>query len=182
MNVRRILIWIAPILLLGMGTGCSSDNVRSKVYVWEMNNGEAVTSDVLHLGNDGVPSADDFIFEDEVPVTLWSTTRDDVVNTDAAYSFVTVERYTVRFESSEEIEGFSSGLGWLIPTRNTFEGFLTVVPADLKTKAPLLALRSGGEITATAHITFYARESDSDNELVFETSVPVHFANWSDER
>ena len=183
MNVRRILTLAAPVLaLVGVGAGCSSDNVRSSLYVWEINNGEALTSDVIHRGADQIASADDFVFEDEVQVTVWSTTRDDVVDTGSAYSFVTVDRYEVTFESEEEIEGFSAGLGWLVPSRNTYEGTLTIVPASLKTRTPLVALQNGGEILATAHITFFAHESDSNNELTFTAQVPVNFANWNDNR
>jgi hypothetical protein len=183
MNVRRILTVAAPVLtLIGVGTGCSSDNVRSNLYVWEINNGEALTSDVIDRGTDQIASGDDFVFEDEVQITIWNTTRDKIVDADAAYSFVTVDRYEVTFESDEEIEGFSQGLGWLVPTRNTYEGTLTVVPASLKTRTPLLALQNGGEILATAHITFYGHEADSNNEVTFSTAVPVHFANWTDNR
>lgn len=182
MNVRRIITTALPILALaGFGMGCSDDNVRSTLYVWEINEGEGVTSDVIDRGSDRVASNDDFVYEDEVSITIWNTTRDDIVNTGSAYGFVTVERYEVRYESEEEIEGFGGGLGWLVPSRNTFEGVLTVVPGSLKTRAPLVALQNGGEILATAHITFYARESGSNNELTFTTKVPVHFANWADQ-
>ncbi|MEZ4650631.1 MAG: hypothetical protein R3E97_17980 [Candidatus Eisenbacteria bacterium] len=181
MNVRRILTFaVSTLVLVGVGTGCSSDNVRSSLYVWEINNGEALTSDVLDYGNDGVASNDDFVYEDEVPVLIWATSRDDIVNTDAAYSYITIDSYDVRFESSEEIDGFSAGLGWFVPVRNTYQGTLTVVPASLKTKNPLLALQTAGEIQATAHITFHAREADSNNEFTFSTRIPVNFANWND--
>lgn len=172
-----------PVLVLvGAGMGCSSDNVRSNLYVTEINNGEALTSDVINRGADQVASGDDFVFEDEVQVTIWNTKRDDLVDTGSAYRSVTVDRYEVSFESEEEIEGFSQGLGWLVQTGSTYEGTLTVVPASAKARTPLVALQSGGEILATAHITFYGHEADSDNELTFTTSVPVHFANWNDNR
>ncbi|MCA9756191.1 MAG: hypothetical protein KDA27_10335 [Candidatus Eisenbacteria bacterium] len=182
MNVRRILTFaVSTLVLVGVGTGCSSDNVRSSLYVTEINNGEALTSDVIDYGNDRVASDDDFVYEDEVQVTIWATTRDDIVNTDAAYSNVMIESYDVRFESSEEIDGFSAGLGWFVPVRNTYDGVLTLVPASLKAKNPLMALQAGGEIQATAHITFHARETDSENELTFTTQIPVNFANWTDQ-
>jgi hypothetical protein len=181
MYVRRIITSALPMLaLLGLGLGCSGDNVRSTLYVWNINDGDGVTSDVIDRGDDNIASSDDFVYEDEVPITIWNTARDGIVDTGSAYSFVTVERYEVRYESTEEIEGFGGGLGWLVPSRNTFEGVLTIVPGSLKTRAPLIALQNGGEILATAHITFYARESGSNNELTFTTKVPVHFANWAD--
>lgn len=180
MNVRRILISVAPMCLLALAAGCSSDNVRATVHVWEINEGLPVNSDVYNFGVDGIASTDDYIVEDQVEVVVWSQARDGIVNTDVAYRQTIVESYEVIYESEEEIEGFSGGLGWLVPVRNTFTGYITVVPASVKTSPPISSLAYGGEIMATARIIFHAREVDSNNTLSFETRIPVHFANWAD--
>jgi len=179
MNTRRIFLGLT--LALVMASGCSDDNVRSDMYVSWINNSEALTSDVYNLGADEVPSGDDYVIEDEVELEIRNLPRDGIVDVRAGkYGSMTVERYTVVFESDEEIESYSGMLGWVVPINTNFRGFLTIVPAGLKMQTPLIALQSGGEIHASAVITFYAREANSGNETTFETRVPVNFANWVD--
>ena len=179
MNTRRILLGLA--LATTLASGCADDNVRSELYVSVINNSEALTSDVYNFGSDDVPSGDDFVIEDEVEIEIISQARDGIVNVSSGkFGSMTIERYTVVFESDEEIESYSSTLGWVVPVNTIFEGFITIVPASLKQQTPLIALQSGGEIHANAVVTFYARESESDNETTFQTRIPVNFANWVD--
>ena len=179
MNTRRIFFGAALALLVA--SGCSDDNVRSELYVAEINNSEALTSDVYNYGSDRVPSADDYILEDEVEIKIVSQARDGIVKVGfGKYSSVTIDRYSVVFESDEEIDSYEAALGWVVPVNTVYEGALTIVPAGHKMRAPLIALQTGGEINASAVITFHGREADSDNKLTFETRIPVNFANWVD--
>lgn len=181
MNTRRILLGFGLTVAMATASGCADDNVRSELYVSVINNSEALTSDVYNLGTDQVPSADDYVFEDEVEIEIVSQARDGIVKVQAGkFGSMTIDRYTVVYESDEEIDSYNSTLGWVVPVNTTFKGFVTIVPASLKQRTPLIALQSGGEIHASAVITFYAREADSDNEMTFETRIPINFANWID--
>lgn len=164
--------------------GCSSDDaVRSRLWVGEVNNNEALTSDVYNNGSDNTPgTADDFVLEDEVTVVINNDPRPgSSLVSGGPYSFVTIDRYDVAFDAEEQIPGFSNALGWTIEARQSFQGNLTLVPFGLKIEPPLSSLRdAAGQIRATARVTFHAREADSDNTFTFSVDVPVHFANWVD--
>lgn len=177
----RNYVLLGGLLGAALVTGCSDDNVRSKVWVLEVNDTQGLASDVYNLGQDGVPSGDDFVLEDEVPVQVVADARPgSIIRGGGPYNLVTLESYDVAFESSEKIDGFSAALGWNVEVGTIFNGTLTLVPAGMKLLPPLSGLQSGGEIRTNARITFHARESDSGNAFTFETSVPVNFANWND--
>jgi len=171
--------WIA--LVLG-SSGCSSDHVRSNLWVAEINETGPLSSDVYNNGRDGIPNtADDFVLEDAVPITIVADAAPgSSVTPGGPFSIVTIERYTVRFEGDEEVAGFSAVLGWNVEVGTTFEGSLTIVPAGHKNVAPLSALKAGGEIRTNAYITFHGKEANSGNAVTFSTSLPVNFANWVD--
>ncbi|MCA9729855.1 MAG: hypothetical protein R3E12_10430 [Candidatus Eisenbacteria bacterium] len=181
MNTKRISIatFLGAVLAL---SGCSSDNVRSTLWVSNINETAALASDVYNNGRDGTPgTADDFVIEDNVPVSIVADENPGTfVVRGGAYSVVTIESYTVAFDSDEEIDGFTATLGWNVEVGTVFNGSLTIVPAGLKTRAPLTALQNGGEFRTNAHITFHGKESNSGNKVTFETSLPVNFANWVD--
>lgn len=163
-------------------SGCSDDHVRSKLWVAEINETGALASDVLNFGQDRIPgTVDDFVMEDAVPITIIADpSPGSSVSPGGAYSIVTIESYTVEFESDEEVPGFTATLGWNVEVGTTFEGALTIVPAGYKTVLPLSSLRTMGEIRTNARITFHGKESHSGNDVTFSTSLPVNFANWVD--
>lgn len=181
MKLTRLSFAACISLALGLG-GCSSDHVRSNVWVAEINETGALASDVYNSGQDGLPgTADDFVMEDSVPITIIADeTPGSNVVPGGAYSIVTIESYTVVFDSDEEIDGFTAALGWNVEVGSTFNGAITIVPAGHKTRAPLSALKQGGEIRTNAHITFHGKEANSGNDVTFTTSIAVNFANWVD--
>lgn len=177
----RKFVLLGGLLGAALVSGCSDDNVRSKVWVREINDTQGLASDVYNLGQDEVPSSDDYVLEDVVPVEVVVDARPgSFIQGAGPYNLITIESYDVVFDSSEELDGFSADLGWTIEVGTIFQGALTLVPAGMKMLPPLSGLLSGGEIRSNANITFHARESESGNTFTFETSVPVSFANWND--
>jgi hypothetical protein len=183
----RFTRWIVSCgLLLVLATlwaGCSGkDTVRSRLWVVKINDNQSLNSDVYNAGSDVSDPSDDFVVQDEVEVVIQNDPIGSGVSVEPGgpYSFFTIDSYDVRYESDESIAGFSGALGWAVETGSSVTGAVTVVPAAQKMVNPLVALRQGGEIQATAHVTFHAHEADSGHELKFETSFPIHFANWTD--
>lgn len=160
-------------------SGCSdSSSPRSVLEVVSINANQSLKSDVVTMLN-GEPS----IFEDTVPVEIHNRPHDSILNlADGPYGTVFIDRYEIRFDAGDEvIPGVSGGLGWRVPANETIQGSLVVVPGRHKMMAPLVGLSSqGGEILSTAHITFFGRESTSNQQVTFETVMPIHFANWAD--
>jgi hypothetical protein len=171
--------WFA--LVLG-SSGCSSDHVRSNLWVATINETGALASDVYNNGRDGIAGTnDDFVLEDAVPVSIVADEGPGAnIVPGGPFSIITIESYTVKFDSDEEVDGFTATLGWNVEVGSTFEGSLTIVPAGHKNRAPLNALTQGGEIRTNAHITFHGKEANSGNDVTFSTSLPVNFANWVD--
>jgi hypothetical protein len=177
----RNIVLFGGLLGAALISGCSSDHVRSKVWVVSINDTAGLASDVHNLGEDRVPSNDDFVLEDVVQVEIIADALPgSFIRGGGPYNLVTIESYDVVFESSEEIDGFSAALGWNVEVNTIHTGNLTLVPAGLKLLPPLAGLTNGGEIRTNARITFHARESESDNRFTFQTSLPVNFANWTD--
>lgn len=177
----RNYVLLGGLLGAALVSGCSDDNVRSKVWVANVNDTQGLASDVYNLGADGVPSNDDFVLEDEVPVQVVADALPgSVISSGGPYNIVTLESYDVVFESTEQIDGFSAALGWNIEVGTIFSGTLTLVPAGMKLLPPLSGLQDGGEIRTNARVTFHARESESGNKFTFDTQIPVAFANWND--
>lgn len=183
-NATRLIPGAVLTALSLLAASCSDDSAaRNVVTVLEINNNSPLSSDVVDYGQDNLPgTSDDFIFEDRVTVELSSRPHDDVVDLfGSPYQYVSIERCRIEYESSEEIPAYEGAVGWTIQSTAPFIGSLTVVPANLKTRAPLSGLINGGEIAATAQITFYGHESGSGAPVKFEATLAVHFANWADQ-
>jgi len=176
-----VAVGIAAVLLLA---GCSDSSApRSVLTVLSVNDNDALSSDIVNYGSDGLAgTADDFVFEDRVPVSLRSADHDGVVDVfqNGPYGYIFIDSYNIHFESEEEIQDVNGSLGWSVPAHADFQGNLPIVPASLKSEAPLSSLLSGGEILATAHITLRGHEQTSNAPIKLETTLPVHFANWVD--
>lgn len=166
------------------GTGCSDDEApRNVVTVVSVNANGALNSDIYNNGQDDVPGTlDDFVVEDEVEVRLTSDPHDDALFLFPGTPFgsVVFERYEVVFESEEEIPTVRGALGWRVDANSFFTGSLTVVPYGMKIQPPLSSLVNGGEVQATAKITFFGVEQTSKDAVTATAILPVFFANWSD--
>ena len=175
---------VALAIVFPLVSGCSDDSApRNVVTVTSINLNDALSSDVLNNGADRTPgTSDDFVYEDRVTVQLLSVAHDGALETGSGtpYDYVFFERYTIEYEADEEIPTYSGALGWTVTSRIPFTGALTVVPAGLKSRAPLIGLVQGGEISAAAKITIYGHESTSNAPVKIEARLPVHFANWVD--
>ncbi len=166
------------------GAGCSDDEApRNVVTVTSINANGALNSDIYNNGRDDVPGTlDDFVVEDEVEVRLTSDAHDDALFLFPGMPFgsVVFDRYEVVFESEEEIPTVRGALGWRVEANSVFTGSLTIVPYGVKIQPPLSSLVNGGELQATAKITFFGVEQTSKDAVTATAVLPVFFANWGD--
>lgn len=178
MQNRSRLSWLLLPALAGLFTlGCSdSSSPRSVVRVDSINENQPLQSDVVESSGSQYS-----VMEDAVLMTVSNEPHDASlsIDPDGPFGRVVLERYTINFECEESIQEVSGALGWIVPSGEQVSGSIVIVPAQLKLVAPLVALISAGEIQATAHVTVYGREATSDDEVRFEASLPVHFANWA---
>ncbi len=185
---RRFLSCVTPFAILLavalFAPGCGDDSApRSTVTVETINQSQVLDSDVYNNGQDKLPgTADDFIVEDTVPVTIRNRPHDSGLNirTNGPFSAVVFERYEVRFTGQETLSPLFGSMYLRVPSGTTANGVVTIVPAGYKEIPPLLALRTGGEMLFTAEVTLIGTEEDSDDEVRATAVVPVHVANWTD--
>jgi hypothetical protein len=159
--------------------GCSGEeSPRSVLRVISINDNQPLQSDVVSQAGGGGNT----IFEDEVPVSVRNDPADPALNVSRGgpFGYVMLDRYTIHFESDEEIPEVNGSLGWTVHTGETVSGSIVVVPATMKTQPPLVSLIGGGEITTTARITIHGIEATSERQVTLEATMPVHFANWAD--
>jgi len=154
--------------------GCSENSApRHAPRVQTINGNEPLQSDVV--------TSEGGVIEDEVIVEIWNTPHDPVLDLyGTPFNAVWLERYEIVFESDEAIPPVSGALGWHVDTSRVMSGSIVIVPAAIKIEAPLVSLRDGGVIQTTARITFFGRETGSDEEVRFSTVLQVNFANWAD--
>jgi hypothetical protein len=189
MRLRRTLAAVIGLgLVFVFGCGDSEDSPRSVLTVVSLNGAlnadfQPLLSDLLNLGPDKVPSQDDFIVEDSVPFIVRNDPRSDilVVKPGGPFGRVTLNRYVVEFQSAEQLGSYEGRMHLEVHTGREVAGVVTIVPAQMKIKEPLLSYLVGGqELLTTAKITFYGVEATSGAEVMTSGSLPVHFANWDD--
>jgi hypothetical protein len=185
--MRRILL-----LVLASATffwGCQlSDGARTRLSLLSLNGQgdhavQPLYSDLVNLGEDGVPSSDDYIVEDAVPFTLRADPVNPTLSLDPQGPFgkIVVTRYRVVFRGDEVLDPVEGQLYLEVPVGETVSGVVTVVPAQMKTKEPLVSyLTAQAELLMTAEITFYGIEETSEEEVSVTGWLPVHFADWAD--
>ena len=177
-RVPLALVLVTIAMLGGIAAGCSSDSeFRSVLQVTEINGNLPLSSDVA-VG----PDSSITVREDAVAVTVSNTPHDATLNVSVGkpFSYVTLERYEITFDSSESIPPVTGALGWTVESGKSVQGSLVAVPASIKVMAPLISLRRSGEIQTTARLTIFGHEATSGSTLKVEASFPVNFANWVD--
>jgi hypothetical protein len=184
MRLRWTILAVSGLVLSLNGCSDSGDSARSELSVVSLN-GEAdasfrpLFSDLVNLGFDLVP----YVVEDAVGVVIRNDPKDGVVSLQPRRPFgkVTLTRYTVAFASEENLPPHEGAMHLDIPTGQQLGAVVTIVPAVMKTREPLLSfLLAGGELVANATVTFYGFEDTSGEEVTVRAFLPVHFANWSD--
>jgi hypothetical protein len=189
MRLRRTLVAVLGLgLVFVFGCGDSEDSPRSVLTVVSLNgvldaDFQPLLSDLVNFGPDKVPSNDDFVIEDTVPFIVRNDPRSDilVLSPDGPFGRVTMNRYVVEFQSAEQLETYEGRMHLEVHTGREIEGIITIVPAQMKIREPLLSYLMGGqELLTTATITFYGVEANSGAEVKASGSLPVHFANWDD--
>jgi hypothetical protein len=181
------LVGLAAVLASSCNT--TSEEHRSVVSVSSINDNAPFFSDVLDQGDSikVTQTGDDFIQEDYVPVTFYNRPYSSAVTTDPElpYSDFIITRYTVTWE---RVDGgpalpasmsFTGGTSIIVPTTETVEASILLVPALLKQNATISALQySANEILAIAHIQFYGHEVGSDREWAVPASLSVSFGDY----
>jgi hypothetical protein len=178
-RVPLALALLTVVLAGWIAAGCSDDSTpRSVLQITDINKNQPLSSDVAE-GPDSALT----VREDAIVITVKNTPHDTVLDlsSEQAFSLVTLDRYEIRFESSESIPTVSGALGWTVRSGSSVDGSLVVVPASLKVQAPLISLRDGGEIQTTARLTIIGHEATSNSTIKVVTSFPVNFANWTDQ-
>lgn len=170
-------VFAAILLMAAVVHGCSDSSAPRHVPVVEsINDNQPLQSDVVRYDGESP-----VVVEDAVAIEIWNRPHDDVLNLDRSpYNGILLERYEITFESEEAIPPVRGALGWSVDINRVMSGSLIIVPAVLKTQAPLVSLRQGGEIQAIAHIRIDGREHGSGEKVSLETTLQVNFANWGD--
>ena len=176
----RIAASVLGFVLLGcLAAGCSDSSApRSVLSVVEINENQPLSSDVAEVVDTMYT-----VREDAVALIVRNNPHDGVLDLteEEPYGYVTLDRYEIRFVSSEAIPPVTGALGWTVRSGDDTAGSIVIVPASHKVQPPLLSLRRGGEIQATALVTITGHEATSGYTVKVETSFPVNFANWADE-
>lgn len=184
------LLALAGIVLAGCD---DADQIRSRLTVTEILPADEVgnlatsplQSDVRDAGDDGeIMTADDFIYEDEVLVTVANDPADPVLSLTPGGPFgsVTLTGYRVTFDLEDEaIESHEGALHVVVPSGENASFSIVLVTAQSKIEPPLTALVNGGELQADAHVTFFGVEQTSEDEVTATAAIRVHFANWADD-
>jgi hypothetical protein len=138
-------------------------------------------SDVLTKGG---------VLEDLGKVTLHIAMKDVTIGTEpTANNVITVNRFHIDFVRSDgrntqgvdvpySVDGAATGTITTSPTSMVF----SIVPAQRKLEAPLLALRNQGgaiAIMTIANVTFYGYDQ-AGNAVSVTGSISVNFADWVD--
>jgi hypothetical protein len=166
--------------------GCAEDDVtRSDITLVSINGNNALQSDVVDNGQDGIPSSgDEFVADDAIRLVFRNDPSDAQVTggPTGAFSAVTFDRYRVSFAATDPIGAVSGGMHSVVEaTGDTTSVIIVAVPALLKLQSPLFDLRSGGEIVATAHLELWGEEKTSGDNVYVDGYLGVTFADHSDE-
>lgn len=160
----------------------TSEQKRSVVTVFSMNDNEPVFSDVLGQSDTVSTVSDDWI-----PVWFFNKPQSDLVFTEPGRPFgeFIVTGYTVTWErtdgGSAVPQGFSSAIQVTVPSGELMEATVLVVPAEAKNAAPLDALKNtASSIRAVAHFQFVGHEVGTEREVTIPASVSVSFADFAE--
>lgn len=182
--------FLVPLFVLAvaglLASSCSDDSApRSTIIVDSINNGEILNSDLYNNGDDRqFDTDDDFIVEDQVVIQLRNRAHDPGLSIDpnGPFGAVVFYRYEVRFRGEESLPTIHGGLHLRVPSGVSKQGTIVIVPASYKLAPPLLTIwQLGEELRLDADITLFGEESDSEEEVIVEATLPVHCADWADE-
>jgi hypothetical protein len=169
-----------------------SEENRAVVIVSSINDNGPFFSDVLEQGDTvyvaGIPyTVDDFISEDNVPVTFYNRPYNDLTTTGPGQplSDFLVTRYRVEWRrsdggpASELPPVYDGATSVQVPTNTFVSGSVLLVPFAVKNSPTYAALAySPNEIMTIAHITFWGHEVGTNREWSFSADLSVNFGDW----
>ena len=191
----KVLAFASALVLVAIIMSCSEDSnydQRTVVYVSSIANDRPFICDVLCQGDsvfedDGVTflRGDDFITEDYLPVVFTNTPYNSIVDpANGSLGQFLVTGYDVEFipygGAAVPVQPFSGTTSILVPSGESVEAYILIVPFGAKALQPLLGLAyqtDDLEIMARAHITFHGEEIQAGTKVDFEANVTVNFAD-----
>jgi len=186
--------FVSVLMIVAGLLSCSEDSnydSRTNVYVSSISHNRPFICDVLCQGDsifeeDGstLKTDDDFITEDYMAVEFTNRPYNSIVDpANGSLGQFLVTGYDVEFiplgGAAVPVPPFSGSTSILVPSGETVEAYILLVPFEAKAVDPLFGLRFplGGEIMSRAHITFHGEEIQSGSEVDFEANVTVNFAD-----
>ncbi len=140
---------------------------------------------MLDAGDDGIPlTADDVITEDALLVTVENQPASPLLTVSAGgpFSSVVLTNYRITYDiPGEELEPIAGAMHLVVESGSSATASVVVVTALAKSVPPLSSLAAGGdELMGSATLTLRGYEQTSEDEIVSEATLAVHFANWQD--
>jgi hypothetical protein len=192
---RKILafVFVASILAL-FAVSCQneSEENRAVVTVASINENTPFFSDVVEQGDTlflggSVYTVDDFVLEDNVPVTFFNRPYNNFTTTgpgDPLSDFL-ITSYTVEWRLAAGSAGalpptLEGATSIVVPSNTVVEAAVLLVPYSVKNDPAFLALRypSTAEVLSIAHITFTGHEIGTDREWSFDAELSVSIGDW----
>ena len=191
----KVFAFASALVLVTIIMSCSEDSnydQRTVVYVSSISNDRPFICDVLCQGDsifygDGVTPKrdDDFITEDYLPVVFTNKPYNSIVDpANGALGQFLVTGYDVEFipygGAAVPVPPFSGTTSILVPSGESVEAYILIVPFAAKSLQPLAGLMyqiDDTEIMARAHITFHGEEIQAGTKVDFEANVTVNFAD-----
>jgi hypothetical protein len=189
----KVAAFALTLVLVAVILSCSEDSnydQRTVIFVSSVNGGSPFFSDVLHQGDsiyytdtEVLKTIDDYVSEDYIAVAFTNQPYSSIVDPDAGSlgSFL-VTGYDIEFitygGADVPVEPFIGSISVLVPSGETVEASILLVPFFSKNNDPLDAMKyTNLEIMTRAHITFHGHELQTNNEVDFETDISVNFAD-----
>jgi len=191
----KVLAFTSALVLVAIIMSCSEDSnydQRTVVYVSSISNDRPFISDVLCQGDSVFESNgvtflrdDDFITEDYLPVVFTNKPYNSIVDpANGSLGQFLVTGYDVEFipygGAAVPVQRFSGTTSILVPSGESVEAYILIVPFAAKALQPLFGLAyqiDDLEIMARAHITFHGEEIQAGTKVDFEANVTVNFAD-----
>jgi hypothetical protein len=163
----------------------------------EVGDAGTLLSDVVQLVTTPAPCSDatpcQVVMNDMADVTLRLVLKDPgtpgALSEPSDLNSVTVTRYRVEYRRTDgrgtqgvDVPyGFDSAVTFNIPGDGSTDIAFEIVRHAAKLEAPLMALRSSGNIISTiASVTFYGRDL-AGNDISASANIGVNFGNFADE-
>ena len=191
----KVVVLAFALMLVAVILSCSEDSnydQRTVVYVSSISNDRPFICDVLCQGdsifngdNRTFKLSDDFVTEDYLPVVFTNTPYNSIVDpANGSLGQFLVTGYDVEFipygGAAVPVQRFSGTTSILVPSGESVEAYILIVPFAAKNLQPLVGLMYQAddiEIMARAHITFHGEEIQAGTKVDFEANVTVNFAD-----